>query len=330
MRSKRHDMAIGAFVLIALVVSGALIMKFGGFDKRKKTYQITVLFSDVVGLIKDAPVYYAGVECGKVDEIIAPSPGYPKVQVVLNVNEDTTIRNQDVITISSISIIGDKIVKIIPGEFSAPVVAPNSRIIGRDPFDPWSSFEEATKVLVSPEFQQDLKRIVQGLADLVNEQNRERFSLAIRNLLLASQSLIDDLQNLRDILNDDTKDSIKSIIASAERIIDNVEAASDDLPELSRLLTKFIGDNAGNIEDLIVSVKGASDDLSGFLRSMRGFVREIGRGEGTIGKLIYDSDLYDNLNAVVEGIKFYGLLKFNEKLYEQELERRTEEEPWNR
>ena len=63
---------------------------------------------------------------------------------------------------------------------------------------------------------------------------------------------------------------------------------------------------------------------------MRVFLQDVSRGKGTVGKLIYDDELYDNLNAVIEGIRFYGLLRFQENLYQKELEKRTREGIWER
>jgi phospholipid/cholesterol/gamma-HCH transport system substrate-binding protein len=331
MRGKRHELIIGVFVLCAILAAAVMILRFGGgYRRHGRYYKLTVYFNSVSGLIVDAPVYYAGVECGKVEEIMPPTEDFPKVRVILQISEDYIIREQDTITISTLGILGDKMVKIIPGDISAPRWPPDSTVKGEDPLDPFQAIDQATAILRSEQFQEDLQGFVSGLADLVNEKNRELFSMTIRNLYLASEGLADDLENLREILSKDTRDSIKNIISSTEEVVSKVAKASEDLPRLTQTLASFVDDNTESMEDLIESLTRSSNDLSNFIRSLRATMRDLSRAQSTIGKLLYEDEIYENLNAVIQGIRFYGLLGFQEHLHQQEMERRKKEEIWDR
>ncbi len=315
MHKKRHDLIIGVFVLVAIATVGFLIVKFGGARKHGKQYKLTVLFSKVSGLIEDAPVHYAGVERGSVDEIIPPTETLPKVRVVLLIYEDTTIRKDDTITISSVNLLGDKIVKIIPGDVSAPPVSPGSTVEGEPPLD----FSD----VITPGLQEDVREIISGLADLVSERNRELFSKTMRILYLASEGLVADLGNLREVLSEDTLISVK-------RIISNIDDASNNLPALTEQLTAFVDKNTSDVERLVISLRKSSDDISRFISSLRNLMQAISKGEGTIGKLVHSSELYDSASELIEAIRFYGLLGFQEKLHEKELEKRKGKEIWER
>ena len=315
MRTKRYDLIIGIFVLVGLTTMAFLIIKLGGVQRGWKYYKLTVFFNKVSGLIEDAPVYYAGVECGSVEKIIPVSQKFPKVKVVLRIKQGTNVREQDIITISSVGILGDKIVKIIPGDTSASTWPAGSTIEGKDPL-------EITDV-VTPALQADVQEIVRGLADLVNEQNRELLAKTIRNFYIASEEIVDDIDSIKQILNEDTLESIRKIVS-------NIETASRALPVLTDQLTSFINDNTGNVEELIISLTKSSDDISGFINSLNILIREISRGESTLGKLIQTSELYDNINAVIQGIRFYGLLGFQNILHQEELEEREQEKVWEK
>jgi phospholipid/cholesterol/gamma-HCH transport system substrate-binding protein len=315
MQRKRHDLIIGLFVLVAIVTTGILIVKFGGVKKHGRYYNLTVLFGTAAALMEDAPVFYAGVECGNVQKIYPVSKDHRKVRVVLRIKQETVIRKEDTITISTISLLGDKIIKITPGDIEQPSLQPDSITEGKDPVEIGDIF--------TPDLQNDIQSVVKGLADLVNQENRELFSKTIKNLYLASIGLSEDLDNLREILSADTRISIKNIIA-------NFEKASGNLPLLMEQLTMFLSENTSHVEDLIVSLRKSSDDVSKFISSLQTLVRDISNPDGTVGRLIHSRDLYDNVISIVEGIKLYGLLGFQKVLHEKEVEERKGRGPWRR
>ena len=314
MQTKRHNIIIGLFVFAAIATAAYLIIKFGGTKRAGNYYEITVNFNTAAALMHDAPVFYAGVECGKVHRILPVSDETRKVRVILRIKEDTPIRRKDIITISSLSLLGDKIVKITPGEPSEPVLPPYSQIEGVDSVE--------IQDLITPELQANINSAIRGLADLVNEENRVLFSKTIKNLYLASVGLSDDIENLRQVLNEDTRNSIR-------KIIENVEKASNNLPVLIEQMASFLSENTNNVEELIASLTRSSYGISKFVSSLQSLVREISSPEGTIGRLIHSSELYDNLNALIEGIKLYGLLGFQNILQQKELEERKTREIWN-
>ena len=204
MQRKRHDIIIGLFVLAAIATTAYLIIKFGGTKRAGSYYEITVNFNTAAALMHDAPVFYAGVECGKVQRILPVSDESRKVRVILRIKQDTPIRRKDIITISSLSLLGDKIVKITPGEPSEPVLPPYSQIEGVDSIE--------IQEIITPELQANINSAIRGLADLVNEENRVLFSKTIKNLYLASVGLSDDMENLRQILSQRLSILLKKVI----------------------------------------------------------------------------------------------------------------------
>jgi ABC-type transporter Mla subunit MlaD len=233
---------------------------------------------------------------------------------VLRIRQDTDIRKDDAVTISTLSLLGDKIIRITPGDISQPILPPKAVIDGVDPID--------IQEIFTKELQSNINEVVRGLADLVNEENRVLFSKTIKNLYLASVGLSDDLEHLRQILSEDTRISIKNIIM-------NFEKASNDLPVLIGQMTAFLSDNTGHVEDLIVSLTRSSDSVSKFMSSLQMLVRDISNPEGTLGRLIHTSELYDNINSIVEAIKLYGILGFQGVLHQKEIEERKKKEIWD-
>ena len=58
----------------------------------------------------------------------------------------------------------------------------------------------------------------------------------------------------------------------------------------------LIGKDAVDISNVFSSAGGAMQDLGGIISSVR-------EGEGTVGKLVADEELYDNLNAMIKNLR---------------------------
>ncbi|MCG8510359.1 MAG: hypothetical protein MI741_14120, partial [Rhodospirillales bacterium] len=60
------------------------------------------------------------------------------------------------------------------------------------------------------------------------------------------------------------------------------------------------GDISGGVDALKKSYVKLADDLSEAVVSMQNLVNQMSEGEGTVGKLVKDPKLYDNLNDAAE------------------------------
>ena len=59
------EIRVGIFVLVCLVVVAGLIIRFGKYTRGlEKSYEITVVFPNVGGIVRDANVLYAGIPVG--------------------------------------------------------------------------------------------------------------------------------------------------------------------------------------------------------------------------------------------------------------------------
>src|SRR5476649_1097367 len=88
------EIRVGIFVLVCLVVVAGLIVRFGKYTRGlDKSYEITVVFTNVGGIVRDASVLYAGIPVGKVKDIRLHEADRLQVYVGLQVHEGVVIRN---------------------------------------------------------------------------------------------------------------------------------------------------------------------------------------------------------------------------------------------
>ena len=69
-KEKRHEAYVGLFLLVGLIILGALVVKFGrlGENSMDGKYNVELVFKDASGLIKGSEVRMGGGEDRKGNE----------------------------------------------------------------------------------------------------------------------------------------------------------------------------------------------------------------------------------------------------------------------
>ena len=86
-----------------------------------------------------------------------------------------------------------------------------------------------------------------------------------------------------------------------EAMIEGLSATSEQLaeatsgPELSNTLS--------NVDSLTARLSRASDDLDSSSASLASILRKIDEGEGSMGRMVNDPELYDRLAATTENVQ---------------------------
>ena len=121
------QLRIGAFVLAALLVFLAIIYLLGAqarYFERKDT--LLAEFTEVGGLIEGAAVRLAGVQIGRVTDVVLPGEPGGKVRVTLTIARRFMgrIRRDSEARIVTQGLLGDKLVEITLGSPAAPPLRP--------------------------------------------------------------------------------------------------------------------------------------------------------------------------------------------------------------
>lgn len=106
-------------------------------------------------------------------------------------------------------------------------------------------------------------------------------------------------------LREDAQFSITTVGLLGEKYIE-ITPGSLDAPVIKPGAT-LIGKDAVDISAVFSSAGDAMEDLGGIISSVRG-------GKGTVGKLVTDKELYDNLSAMIKNLR--------------ELSEEVKEHPW--
>lgn len=104
---------VGVFAIIGVSAAGYLSVGLAGLNiGPRDTYEIAASFDNISGLELGASVEIAGVPIGEVKRIELKDP---EALVIMEVNNSVKIKDDDIVSIRTKGIIGDRFVKISRG-----------------------------------------------------------------------------------------------------------------------------------------------------------------------------------------------------------------------
>jgi phospholipid/cholesterol/gamma-HCH transport system substrate-binding protein len=239
-----HNFIVGLFVLIALLVSVGFIV-FMGSSVFSNEFRVRAMFKDVRGLNIGAPVFISGIQVGRVSNKTFPKQdnlqGYEgdaanKIMVVLTIYNDNKdrVKTDSVATITTMGVLGDKVVVVSPGEPGTPAVEANQWIGTEEPKE-ISDYMAEGGDLVS-----NLAKASAQLNMLLESLNRGgKMSSVVDNLESSTRSLATLLLALKKgdstlgaMMVGGEKDKLSKSLARLDKILEKVEKGQGTLGAL--------------------------------------------------------------------------------------------------
>lgn len=200
MKKFSNEFKVGLFVIICIVGFFYLIFRTGKINFKKEGYYIYVVFSEVAGLEKKAPVMLNGLEVGKVDDIkIIYDNDKTEILLKLWLKKEAKIRENPTVSIKTLGLMGEKYIQI-------------------------SSFEG--KEFLKPEV------VLRGKPYIDLDKLMEEAQLITKDLVLKVNNLIQEVEKIAINLNytlENNQDRLTQIIKNLETISENFEAFSADI-----------------------------------------------------------------------------------------------------
>src|ERR1700693_811065 len=130
------ELRVGIFVLVSLALVAGFILKLGKYERlARKSYEITVVFSDVGGIVRDADVLFGGIAVGKVRNITLDQEGVLKVNVQLDIDQTVKIRNDAKFVINQSGLLGDRYIDVMPQSATNEFLKPGDTVQGTASMD---------------------------------------------------------------------------------------------------------------------------------------------------------------------------------------------------
>ena len=262
-----------------------------GYTLKKSNYSFTVIFANVQGLNEGDDVNMLGKRIGKVSraKIIGQ-----KIAVELSIDNSFAFKIpvDSKIEVKSEGLMGSKYVSINPGVNDKKYILAGETVEGQREYD----FSEITPGIVP--ITQDIGVFARRLKATLGEEERDR----IRNTVINIESLTSELDGFvkgyRDVLSLSEKDNLKEIVTNMKTVSESIKQKVDN--DLSQILSGFksVSDQSEDLKQAIINLKSSSESLNSSSKKFESILAKIESGEGTLGKMVNDPGLYDNLNAL--------------------------------
>ncbi|OGF54622.1 MAG: hypothetical protein A2Z21_02955 [Candidatus Fraserbacteria bacterium RBG_16_55_9] len=133
-REGRHVWKVGLFVAVGLLVTAGIVLAIRDWRLLRSGYEIHVYFDSAAGLLAGAPVKFAGVGVGEVENIQivreGSSPPSTHVKLDLWLPEGLKIRDDDQVLIGMLGLLGQKYVEILPGPGKGRILKAGDTLVG--------------------------------------------------------------------------------------------------------------------------------------------------------------------------------------------------------
>ena len=286
----------------ALVISGLLLIVFlfnylkgeNLLDSSRKFY---VIYENIEGLETSSPVTINGFKVGRVQTIELEKNTTGSLRVMLLLEDEFEFSKNSEAQLYENGLIGGKAIAIIP-------VYDNAEI---------AKSGDVLKSSVKP-----------GLSALLN-QTLTPLQEKIETVMVSADSV---LRNINDVFDEQTKANLKNSIAQLNNTITSFKSTSaslnslitDNQEKLDNTLTNVdnISSNLSKISDSLASVDLAKTikNLESTIGNFDQVLSSIENGEGSIGKLLKDDGLYENLEGASKQLEeLLEDMKLNPKRY---------------
>jgi phospholipid/cholesterol/gamma-HCH transport system substrate-binding protein len=271
-RGKYREAWVGLFVvagLAAILVTLAIMTDAALFRGR---YIVTTTVPNAGGIRKGDPVQMRGVNIGR---ILGFTISHQSVEVRLEIEGEYPIPADSRVEIKASGLLGGMVADVIPGSSTQSLKwggqLPGSSGVGL--FDKMDSLAgEADKV-------------AKKVQNLLSDQT-------VANLQGGAAEARESLESLHRILQDE-RDDLQALTASLRRTAEGMEKATTG-PELERTVK--------NVDALVEKLNGTASILDRSSKSLDSILARMDRGEGVLGKLSRDDQLYTNATEATANI----------------------------
>lgn len=324
---------VGAVVVAGAAVTVVMTLFFGAWQKLKPHYQIRIVFPEAPGVKVDTPVRKSGVLIGRVSEVKLWEEGSKEedkgsILVVAAVDQEFKLRQRETCRIAQSSLFGDSVLEFVPCT-EKELAARFDKAKGFDPNaligdgDLLSGEVTSTPARLMANLEHNVQEALDSVAKAGNEVRKMAGNV--------NQTLGDNKQEIPELMAK-TKQTIETLnttlktvnaILGDEEFVGSLRKSLREVPELliktrgtldkvDGAITEFRGATQKVQESLehlqpftdaigedgpriIKKVAASSDELDQFLKILVGFANQLKSGDGTLGKLVRDDEVYQRL-----------------------------------
>ncbi|HLL20741.1 MAG TPA: MlaD family protein, partial [Kofleriaceae bacterium] len=328
-----------AILFLLVTVGGYLVWKNLGQDPAgSDNYTLYAEFKDAAGLPTGSKVVVAGLPQGEVTSLQVVGR---RARVTFKVSDKIQVWSSGMVVKKAKSLLGDNYLELDPGEETTQqpsgtttkhtLLGPSCPTYGSDAEEQSRACRRVPQVVESTTPDQLMHRIEQTLP------NVDAVLTSVRDLSEDVRRIVNGpLQNVAtriDGLVQREAGTVATIIQRADRVMANIEGLTNDLRAITKdadprvdAILKNLDDASAEakvlvttakkeLEDTGTALRGKLDKLDGVITNTESITDKIDDDKGTLGRLVNDPAIADNVEQITEDAKgFLGTL-FGLKTY---------------
>ncbi|HEY6080505.1 MAG TPA: MlaD family protein [Polyangiaceae bacterium] len=330
MSQRSIEVKVGALILVALGLLGAFVVVMGGLSF-EPTLTVYVTFQNPGGLQAGAPVRLSGVKVGRVSELefrggkvdAKTREPEPPIRAIARIERryQGAIHDNSRWFVTSQGVLGEMFLAVEAGSHDRPALPDGATVQGISP--------PRLDLLLSESYEL-LHKAYLGVAN--NEQKIAETFDGLHQTLRASGAFfernsgkLDHIVDNVDKLSGDASDTMKAAReryvdgAQVSRIFNDVERSTkvlaDNLPPIVEDGRKVLSDTkriTGKLatDEQLARLDGMTRDLAeassranGLAHDAQGLMTHVKQGKGTVGALVMDEAVYDDLQEMIRDLK---------------------------
>ena len=300
--SNETKVGILAALSIALFIIGYNFLK--GNDIFSSENQFYAKYDKVEGLAKSKPVLVNGFQIGRVSELILLPNG--QILVQFKINPKYQVPKNTIARLESTDLLGSKAIVFDLG---------NSRENAIDGDTLNANVQQNLLEKVQP-VQKKAEIIIARLDSVLVSVNNILNPNFQKNIDKSFTSIAKTLQNL-----EATSNKVNGIVGTEATRIDNIlanaESISSNFKNYNKQITAILN-NMDKVSNQVAKsdIKETLDNANKAMASLQSAVDKVNSGKGSIGLLLNDEKLYNNLNKASKNLDNLMIdLKANPKRY---------------
>lgn len=275
-----NETRVGLVVFAAAIIFVVGVVVLQGIDLRSKQYSLTVLYRSVNGLKVGDMVTVAGLVVGSVESMTFAGR---EIRVDLSIQTKVRLPKDSKAVVKSETIMGGKFIEITPGADTL-MLRDGDSLAGMYEAD----LSELTSTLAP--ISSNVLGILENVNSTFDEPTRRRVKEIVAELEHAARRL---------------DETVRGAGPQADQVMDDLSTFARDLSVFARTLDSIAVGQRPNIDAGISSLKTTSANLSIVTAKLETTVdltnavlAKMKSGEGTLGKLVQDETLYNDLDSL--------------------------------